>query len=75
MVQVKIIKADDRRIQSEINNWLMDRQSNPDSRFKLLDTRIMQFGTGVILVAMITYDEIYTRTNLVSKYVKSNGTK
>ncbi len=75
MVQVKIIKADDRRIQSEINNWLMDRQSNPDSRFKLLDTRIMQFGTGVILVAMITYDEIDTRTNLVSKYVKSNGTK
>ena len=75
MVQVKIIKADDRRIQSEINNWLMDRQSNPDSRFKLLDTRIMQFGTGVILVAMITYDEIDTRTNLVSKYVNSNGTK
>lgn len=63
MIQVKIIKADDVKIQSEINNWLRDVQNKPDMNFKLLDTKISPFGTGIILIAMITYDEIDTRTS------------
>lgn len=63
MIQVEIISTEVIYLRRDINQWLTDKQNNPEINFKLIDIKITEIGlkvqnsTMTRIMATIIYDE------------------